>query len=116
MVSYRYWLAIVSFVAVGCQPDNPAPRVAGSTADGTSSSAAPVPISLALNWFPEAEHGGFYAALVHGYFADEGLHVTIRPGGPKAPVIPEVADGRIKDKAANSPAVSALSGWDDSRS
>jgi len=49
-----------------------------------------------LNWFPEAEHGGFYAALVHGYFSEEGLNVTIRGGGPKVPVIADVASGVVE--------------------
>jgi len=44
-------------------------------------------VTLQLNWFPEAEHGGYYAALVHGFFAAEGLDVEIIPGGPRTPVI-----------------------------
>lgn len=58
-------------------------------------------VELQLNWFPEAEHGGFYAALVHGYFQEEGLDVTIRPGGPNVPVILEVADGRTQFAVCN---------------
>jgi len=50
---------------------------------------------LQLNWFPEAEHGGYYAALVHGFYEEAGLEVTILRGGPDTPVIPEVARGRI---------------------
>ena len=48
-------------------------------------------ITLALNWFPEAEHGGYYAALVHGYYDDAGLKVKILPGGQGAPVVQQVA-------------------------
>ena len=44
-------------------------------------------VSLALNWFPEAEHGGYYAAKVRGFYEEEGLDVEIQPGGPGAPVI-----------------------------
>jgi NitT/TauT family transport system substrate-binding protein len=51
-------------------------------------------VSLQLNWFPEAEHGGFYAAQVHGYFEDEGLKVEIMPGGPNSPVVAQVDTGR----------------------
>jgi len=51
-------------------------------------------VELLLNWYPEVEHGGYYAALVHGYFADEGLDVTIVPGGPNAPVFERVASGK----------------------
>lgn len=66
----------------GCQPSAPAKSTSTSTE-----------VSLALNWFPEAEHGGFYAAVVHGYFAEEGLNVTIRPGGPGVRVVADVASG-----------------------
>lgn len=63
-----------------------------ATSDGKTEKIA---VTLALNWFPEAEHGGYYAALVHGEYAKEGLDVTILPGGPKAPVIPQVASGSV---------------------
>ena len=59
------------------------------------------PVTLALNWFPEAEHGGFFAADVHGYFRDEGLDVEILSGGPGAPVIQQVATGRCTLAVAN---------------
>ncbi len=52
-------------------------------------------VTLALNWFPEAEHGGFYAAVVHGYYEAEGLDVKIIPGGPGAPVIQQAATERV---------------------
>ncbi len=51
-------------------------------------------ITLALNWFPEVEHGGYFAALVHGYYQEEGLDVEILPGGPDSPVIARVATGK----------------------
>ena len=35
------------------------------------------------NWKAEAEHGGFYQALAEGRYADYGLEVTIREGGPQ---------------------------------
>ena len=38
-------------------------------------------VKLLLNWYPEAEHGGFYAALVHGIYEKHGLDVDILPGG-----------------------------------
>ena len=50
-------------------------------------------VTLVLNWYPEAEHGGYYAALVHGYYKEAGLDVTIVPGGPGSPVIAKV-DGK----------------------
>ena len=52
-------------------------------------------VTLALNWLPEAEHGGFYAALLNGDYKKEGLDVEILPGGPDSPVIQRVATGRV---------------------
>jgi NitT/TauT family transport system substrate-binding protein len=48
-------------------------------------------VTLQLNWFPEAEHGGYYAALVHGYYKEAGLDVEILAGGPETPVVQQVA-------------------------
>jgi len=54
-------------------------------------------VRLALNWYPEAEHGGFYSADVEGHFAEQNLEVEIIPGGPSAPqlVITELVAGRV---------------------
>ncbi len=52
-------------------------------------------VTLALNWYPDAQHGGFYAAQHFGHFEAEGLSVRILPGGPAAPVIPNVAMRRV---------------------
>jgi NitT/TauT family transport system substrate-binding protein len=63
--------------------------------DAPSARAALRPVTIGLNWFPEAEHGGFYAAVVHGYFAAEGLEVTIVPGGKQSPVLQQTATGQL---------------------
>src|SRR4030088_2981413 len=39
-------------------------------------------VSFGTNWVAEAEHGGFYQALVDGTYRSRGLDVTIMPGGP----------------------------------
>jgi NitT/TauT family transport system substrate-binding protein len=39
-------------------------------------------VTFATNWVAEAEHGGFYQALVDGTYRKHGLDVTIVPGGP----------------------------------
>jgi NitT/TauT family transport system substrate-binding protein len=58
-----------------------------STDDSSAGQPTLTPVSLQLNWYPEAEHGGYYAALVHGYYREAGLDVTIVPGGTNAPVL-----------------------------
>ncbi|MSQ26279.1 MAG: hypothetical protein EXR49_08480 [Dehalococcoidia bacterium] len=41
---------------------------------------------LALDWFPNADHAGIYAAQAQGYFAEEGLKVELQsPGNPEDP-------------------------------
>jgi NitT/TauT family transport system substrate-binding protein len=41
-----------------------------------------IPVTLQTDWYPQPEHGGFYDALIRGYYKEEGLDVTIVPGGP----------------------------------
>lgn len=59
------------------------------------------PIQLALNWFPDAQHAGFYAAEVFGLYQQQQLDVQILPGGPAAPVIQNVALRRVDFAVAN---------------
>jgi len=85
-------LALGTLLALGCNGTDPLslphdPRLA----DAPLNIDEPPHVWLDLNWFPEAEHGGYYAALVHGYFMEEGLKVEIVPGGPKAPVVAQVS-------------------------
>jgi NitT/TauT family transport system substrate-binding protein len=61
-------IAAAAIVLVGC-----------SAAPGAST-AAKTPIKLQLQWFPQAQFAGYFAALDKGYYADEGLDVTILPG------------------------------------
>jgi putative hydroxymethylpyrimidine transport system substrate-binding protein len=56
---------------------------------------APQQLTLMLDYFPNADHAGIYAAEANGDFADAGLDVTIRqPPDPAAP-IKQVAAGRV---------------------
>lgn len=50
-------------------------------------------VSLVLKWLPQAQFAGYYVALKKGYYAKEGLDLTIQPGGPT--IVPEqvVANG-----------------------
>lgn len=80
---------------IGCQSETPASRQTAK-AGPAATSKPPVEVTLALNWYPEAEHGGYYAALVHKFYEEEGLDVKIRPGGPGVPVIADVAAGKVE--------------------
>ena len=39
-------------------------------------------LTLQLKWVTQAQFAGYYVALDKGYYIDENLDVTIRPGGP----------------------------------
>ena len=39
-------------------------------------------VSLQLQWVTQAQFAGYYVALEKGFYEDEGLNVTILPGGP----------------------------------
>jgi NitT/TauT family transport system substrate-binding protein len=51
-------------------------------------------ITVQLDWVPEPEHGGLYQAQARGFFREEGLDVTLVPGGPGAHVMASVATGK----------------------
>jgi NitT/TauT family transport system substrate-binding protein len=52
-----------------------------------------IPVSFQTDWYPQPEHGGFYEALLKGYYRQEGLDVTILPGGPYNSVEQQVSTG-----------------------
>jgi NitT/TauT family transport system substrate-binding protein len=75
---------------LACNASNPSSSSTDEAARQALTSTA-----LLLNWYPEAEHGGFFAAESAGFFAENGLKVDIKPGGPSVPVLQEVARGRV---------------------
>jgi NitT/TauT family transport system substrate-binding protein len=48
-------------------------------------------VGFQLDWFPTAEHGGHFQALVNNYYREAGLDVTIMSGGPGVSGMQEVA-------------------------
>jgi len=53
-------------------------------------------ITFATNWVAQAEHGGFYQALVDGTYKKNGLDVTILPGGPNVNHRLQLIAGKIE--------------------
>ena len=61
----------------------------------TDAGVAPLaPVKLALDWVPEPEFGGFYAAREDGAYARHGINAEIQGGGAGVPVLQMVATGR----------------------
>lgn len=40
-------------------------------------------VAFRTNWFPQAEHGGWYHAVSQGTYEEYGLDVDMKPGGPQ---------------------------------
>jgi NitT/TauT family transport system substrate-binding protein len=80
-------LALLAF-GEGCSKHSAAGLGAGDAA------LAGTKLTLALNWVPEPEFGGFYAAREIGAYRRQGFDVEIRGGGAGVPVIQMVATGR----------------------
>ena len=79
------FLLLLASIAAGC---------------GRKDTAAPAPkpntkrkVVLQTDWFPQAEHGGFYQALAKDFYAQAGLDVEIWPGGPGSGIKLKVARG-----------------------
>lgn len=86
----------ILLTALGCggKPSAPAQPANSPVQPAGGSAELLVSVKLALNWYPEAEHGGYYAALNEGFYREAGLDVEIVKGGPNSPVIPLVARGQ----------------------
>ena len=77
-----FWLAGVVLFGPGCaREEKAAPK------------SALRKVSLQTDWFPQAEHGGFYQAEAKGFYREAGLDVRLLPGGPGAGINLKVAKG-----------------------
>ena len=79
---------LVAGCAISC-----ARKEAAGPAAAAGASRALRKTVLQTDWFPQAEHGGFYQALAKGFYADAGLDVAIWPGGPGAGIKLKVTKG-----------------------
>ena len=93
MKERRLWwltlLAVLALLVAGCGGDDEeAGDDAGTTAAETTGEAQETAdVTLQLKWVTQGQFAGYYAALEQGFYEDEGLNVTIKPGGPD--IVPE---------------------------
>ncbi len=78
----------VVMVAAGCSRERPA-------ASEPARAPALRKVVFQTDWFPQAEHGGFYQALAKGFYRQAGLDVEIRPGGPGVGIKVPVSKGDV---------------------
>src|ERR1051325_22317 len=87
----RYWIAALAGVAAA------AVAAWGSTTIGASTKSQKLTkVTLQLKWVTQAQFAGYYEAKAKGFYTQQGLDVTIKPGGPH--IIPEqvVAGGQAQ--------------------
>ncbi len=70
--------------------------IAAMLALAATPAAALDDVSFGTNWLAQAEHGGFYQAVADGTYAQYGLAVTIRQGGPQAANRALLTGGKIE--------------------
>ena len=56
--------------------------------------------TVQMKWVPQAQFAGYYVAAAKGYYKDEGLDVTIKPGGPDVSPV-QVLAGNQADAIVN---------------
>ena len=89
------WLLALAAAALlalaACGGEDGGNGAAGGTGGGdTETGEAPqetANVTLQLKWVTQAQFAGYYAAKEQGFYDDEGLNVTIQPGGPD--IVPE---------------------------
>jgi len=59
----------------------------------TPTQQASAPITLNLQWVTQAQFAGYYVALDKGWYSEEGIDLTIRPGGPDSSSLDAVRIG-----------------------
>lgn len=82
-------VATAALFVIGCD-DSSQPSKAPESAP------ARVSIKLQLNWVPEPEFGGIFAALQDGLYASEGLDVEVLKGGAQVPSAQLAASGKVE--------------------
>lgn len=73
----------------------------GDSEDADSASNQQTAVTIQLNWYPESEHAGVFAAQAAGLYEAAGLDVKIRPGGQGTRIGPELVTGRVQFAFAN---------------
>ncbi len=62
---------------------------------GNATGTAPAtPVTLQLQWVTQAQFAGYYVALDKGWYKNEGIDLTIMPGGPEQSAVELVSSGQ----------------------
>jgi NitT/TauT family transport system substrate-binding protein len=94
-------LAVAACSSGGAATVAPSAAAPSTAASAAASEAASAPaemkkIRLQLQWFPQAQFAGYFAAKDKGFYADEGLDVSILPGAVEIVPATVVAGGQAE--------------------
>lgn len=78
----------------GCGSSSTSSSSSATTAGGTAKPAGVTHVPLQLSWLENVQYGGTYLAIQNGYFAQNGLNISLLPGGPSTTATAIVAEGR----------------------
>ena len=102
---FGVWMICAIMIAGGCTRERPAEAVVPRKPELHK-------VVLQTDWFPQAEHGGFYQALARGFYTQAGLDVEIRSGGPGVGIKVPVSTGDVDFGMNRSDDVMVVaSGW-----
>lgn len=80
--------AVVAVLVLGGCSRSPESTIPSVETPGTTNVHR---LTFINDWYPEAEHGGYFAAKLKGYWLELGLDVTLVAGGPNPDIEKKVA-------------------------
>jgi NitT/TauT family transport system substrate-binding protein len=81
-IRFIYTTVMCAILLTACGSKSPVPA-----------QETPAPVTLNLQWVTQAQFAGYYVALDKGWYSEEGIDLTIRPGGPDISAIDSVRTG-----------------------
>ena len=98
--------AVVLSVVTGCGGSaSEKPAAPNAPAPAAEKKAEKKAVTLMLNWIPYGEHAPFYYGVEKGYFAAEGIDLTIQPGGGSGKTVQAVGSKQVTFGWADGPAL-----------
>jgi NitT/TauT family transport system substrate-binding protein len=83
-------VAVVALAACGSSSDNGSDTSSGSASGGGKTEK----VTLLMNWFAQAEQGGYWQAQAADTGKAQGVSISVQQGGPQIQTIPQVAAGK----------------------
>lgn len=79
--------ALAAAMLVGCQAAAPGDAEADAAAGANDASGELTTVKFALDWTPNTNHTGLYAAIHQGYFEEVGIEVEVLPFNSSNPEV-----------------------------